>query len=133
MLFGCQRPNAYRKLSQHGESKSREFTAGLAATSLRFGVGGFQVADQPLKRFLIRVVVLPVAEVGDEILANLAGGVFAGVGVEALPVAQGFKGREPDGEQDSALIEHLALAVPWRFRSSPTRSPCCAAKDQQQL
>jgi len=28
-------------------------------------------------------VVLPVAEVGDEIFANLAGGIFAGIGVEA--------------------------------------------------
>ncbi|MFZ0418893.1 MAG: hypothetical protein WAM04_12415 [Candidatus Sulfotelmatobacter sp.] len=34
-------------------------------------------------------MVLLVAEVGDEIFANLAGGIFAGVGVEALPVAQG--------------------------------------------
>jgi hypothetical protein len=54
-----------------------------------------QVADQALEGFLIGVVVFPVAEVGDEILANLAGGIFAGVGVKALPVAQGFKRREP--------------------------------------
>jgi hypothetical protein len=58
-----------------------------------FRARGFQVADQALEGFLIRVMVLPVAEVRDEILANLAGGVLSGVGVEALPVAQGFKGR----------------------------------------
>src|ERR1700674_4114021 len=75
----------------------------------------FQVADQPLKGFLIRVVVLPVAEVGDEILANLAGGIFSGVGVEASP-AQGFKGRQPDGEQHAPLIAHLALAGLGDFR-----------------
>jgi len=34
---------------------------------------GFQIADQPLKRRLIRIVVFPVAEVGDEVLAYLAG------------------------------------------------------------
>ena len=66
------------------------------------------MADQALERFLIRVVVLPVAEVGDEILANLAGGVFAGIGVEELPVAQGLKGREADGEQHTPLVAHLA-------------------------
>jgi hypothetical protein len=54
------------KLWQHGESKSRELLLKFAATSLRFGVGGFQVADQALEGFLIRVVVLPVAEVGDD-------------------------------------------------------------------
>jgi hypothetical protein len=49
-------------------------------------------------------MILPVAEIRNEILANLAGGIFAGVGVEALPVAQGFKRRQPDGEQDSPLV-----------------------------
>jgi hypothetical protein len=49
----------------------------------RFGVGGFQIADQSPEGFLVGVVVLPVAEVGDEIFANLAGGIFAGIGVEA--------------------------------------------------
>ena len=62
--------------------------ADLGLSLLRPCVRGLQIADQTLKRFLIRVVVFPVAEVGDEILKNLAGGIFAGVGVEALPVAQ---------------------------------------------
>jgi hypothetical protein len=66
--------------------------------------------DKALESPLIEVVVFPVAEVGDEVLANLAGGIFAGVGVEALPVAQGFEGREADGEQDSALVAQFALA-----------------------
>src|SRR5258708_30851506 len=55
---------------------------------LLLNVRSFQIADQALEGFLIGVVVLPVAEVGNEILANLAGGIFSGVGVEALPVAQ---------------------------------------------
>jgi len=41
--------------------------------SFLFRVGRFQIADQTLKRFLIRVVIFPIAEVGDEILADLAG------------------------------------------------------------
>jgi len=39
-------------------------------------IGSLQVDDQTLEYFLIEVVILPVAEVGDEILANLAGGIF---------------------------------------------------------
>jgi hypothetical protein len=33
----------------------------------------FQILHQPLKRSLVRVVVFPVAKVGDEVLAYLAG------------------------------------------------------------
>jgi hypothetical protein len=36
--------------------------------------------------------------------------MFSGVGVEALPVVQGFEGRGPDGEQHAPLVAHLALA-----------------------
>src|SRR2546423_9677877 len=68
--------------------------------SLRLRVRRFQIADQALKRFLIRMVILPVAEVGDEILANLAGGIFSGVGVEALPSRRVSKG-DADGEQQA--------------------------------
>ncbi len=45
---------------------------------------GFQITHQPLKRRLVRVVVLPVAEVRDEVLAYLAGRVLAGIAVEDL-------------------------------------------------
>jgi hypothetical protein len=40
---------------------------GLGSSLLRLGIRGFQIADQALKGFLVGVVVLPVAEVGDEI------------------------------------------------------------------
>ena len=76
----------------------------------------FQIADQPLKRFLIRVVILPVAEVRDEILANLAGGIFSGVGVEALPVAQSFNGASRMGNSTrrwsrTSRLRALAISV----------------------
>jgi hypothetical protein len=51
---------------------------------LRPGVGCFQVADQALEGFLVGVVVLPVAEIRDEVLPNLAGGIFFGVGLAEL-------------------------------------------------
>jgi len=78
-------------------------------------------------------VILPVAEVGDEILANLACGIFAGVGVEALPVAQGFEGREPDGEQHSPLVAHLALAGLGDFRLHPLALHAVRRQERQQL
>ena len=58
---------------------------GLNQYLLRLSVRRFQIPDQPLKRLLIGVVVFPVAEVGDEILANLAGGIFAGASL-SFPV-----------------------------------------------
>ena len=70
----------------------------------------FQIRHELGKRLLIRIVVLPVAEVGNEIFANLAGGIFSRVGIEALPIAQSFEGREPDGEQNAPLVADLALA-----------------------
>ncbi len=100
---------------------------------LRFGVGGFQVADEALEGFLVGVVVFPVAEVGDEVFADLAGGIFAGVGVEALPVAQGFKGRQADGEKHPSLVAQLALAGLGDFRLHPLALHAVRRQDQQQL
>ena len=43
----------------------------LRDSLLRVCTGGFQIAHQALERFLVGVVVFPVAEVGNEVLANL--------------------------------------------------------------
>ena len=51
--------------------------------------------DQPLERRLIRIVILPVAEVGDEVLANLARRVDAPVGVEQRPLRKGASVMRP--------------------------------------
>src|ERR1700685_1613871 len=99
----------------------------------RFGVGGFQVGEQAVEGFLVGVVVFPVAEVGDEVFADFAGGIFAGVGLEALPVAQGFKGRQADGEQDAALVAQFALAGLGDFRIHPLALHAVRRQDQQQL
>src|ERR1700722_9325450 len=67
--------------------------ADRAKDLFRLRIRSFQVGDQSVKGLLIRVMTLPVAEVGNEIFSNLAGGIFSGVGVEAPPVAQGFERR----------------------------------------
>jgi hypothetical protein len=71
---------------------------------------GFQITHQPLKRGLIRVVLLPVAEVGNKILAHLARRIFPGIAVEALPIAQPLKFRQPDRKQHPLPLLHLAFA-----------------------
>src|SRR5271165_738733 len=70
----------------------------------------FQIAYQPLKRRLVRVMVLPVAEVGDEVLAYLARRIFPRITVEALPIAQRLKPHQPDGKQHPLLFFRLPLA-----------------------
>jgi hypothetical protein len=88
---------------------------------------------QALEGFLIGVVVFPVAEGGSEILANLAGGIFSRIGAETFPVAKGCEGREPDGEQDSALIAYLPLAGLGDFRLHPLALHAVRRPDQHQL
>jgi len=72
-------------------------------------------------------MVLPVAEVGDEILANLAGGIFAGVGVEALPVGWlarcGKFERFADPAEDVAPSH--AAGVAFVDRAAQRSQLCC--------
>jgi hypothetical protein len=100
---------------------------------LRLGVRRFQIADQALKGFLIRAVILPVAEVRNEILANLASRILTGVTVEALPIAQGFERRKQDGEQNAPLVTHLALPGLGDFRLHPLTLHAVGRQDQEQL
>src|SRR5271169_95145 len=69
-----------------------------------------QILDEPLEGDAIRVVVLPVAEVGDEVLAYLARRVLAGIAVEALPIAQRLKPHQPDRKQHPLAVFHPAFA-----------------------
>ncbi len=46
-----------------------------------------EIAEEPVEGPFVGIVVLPIAEIGDEVLANLAGRVLARIGVEALPIA----------------------------------------------
>jgi hypothetical protein len=71
---------------------------------------GFQITHQSLKRRLIRVMILPVAEVGNEILAYLARRIFPGVAVEALPIAQPLTPHQPDRKRHPPAFFHFAFA-----------------------
>jgi len=75
------RVTASRLLRSH--SLVRFLSSGLACLSLPYGAlsasEAFKSRIKLLKRLLIRVVILPVAEVGDDVLANLTGGIFSGV------------------------------------------------------
>ena len=63
-----------------------EFSTGeLSRRASGSGLFGSQIAEQLLERLLESVVVFPVGEVGDEILAHFLGQVPAGIGVEAPP------------------------------------------------
>jgi hypothetical protein len=39
------------------------------------------------ERGLVGVFVFPVAEIGNEVFADLSGRIFAGIGIEAFPLA----------------------------------------------
>src|SRR5271157_5383728 len=93
---------------------------------------GFQVLHQPLKRRLIRVVVLPVAEVGDEVLAYLARRVKAQVGVEQLPILHLLKRRQRDGKQELLVFPLLARTGVGNFGFDPVAAHAGLGEDEQQ-
>ena len=92
----------------------------------------FQIADQPLKRRLIRIVVFPVAEVGDEELAYLAGRVLSGIAVEALPIAQHIKLHQPDRKQHPLAFLHLPFAGLGDLGLHPLAVQAVLGENQQQ-
>jgi hypothetical protein len=64
-------------------------------------------------------VILPIAEVGNEILANLASRVLSGVGIETLPVAQDLEGHEPDWEQYTPTFPRFSFSSFSYFGLNP--------------
>jgi hypothetical protein len=65
------------------------------------------------------VVILPVAEVGDEVLANLAGGVLSDVGVEAPGSCRVSNGTILLGKASSSFVSRQGVlhpSVPVFFR-----------------
>src|SRR5271165_4222747 len=67
-----------------------------------------QILHQPLKRRLIRIVILPVAEVGDEVLPYLARRGIANVGIKQLPLLHFLKRHQRDGKQELLVFPLLA-------------------------
>src|SRR2546423_15098189 len=74
------------KLQLRGRDFNRKRARRRTAHSLTVAGGfGFQITEQSLKRLLESVLVFPVGEIGDEILAHFLGQVLAAVGIEAFP------------------------------------------------
>ena len=61
-----------------------------------------EVSQQTVERLPIVIVILPAAEVRNEVFANLTCGVLAGVGIEAFEVTQRVKIDEPKGKQHTS-------------------------------
>ena len=68
-----------------------------------------QIAEQVGEGGLEGVVVFPVREVGDVVFAEFDSQIFAGVGVEAAPVADAVEAHQPDGEQFLAWKDFRSL------------------------
>src|ERR1035437_268458 len=63
-----------------------------------------QIPQQFVKLPLIRVVILPVAEIGNVKLANFSRRVLTHVRVEVLPIAQRVEVNKPNWKQHAPLF-----------------------------
>jgi len=91
-----------------------------------------QIAEQALKTFRVGVVFLPVAEIGNEIFANLARQVLPFVGVEKLPVPNRLKRNQSDGKQHALFLRTLPLPGFADFSLYPRALHAVRRKDQEQ-
>src|ERR1035441_9101108 len=92
----------------------------------------FQIPHQPHQPRLVRIVLFPVAEVRNEILPHLARRIFPRIAVEALPIAQHLKRRQPDREQHPLTFLHLAPARLGQLGLHPLARHAVLREDQQQ-
>src|SRR5271165_5203606 len=99
----------------------------LAGGTLRL-----QILHQPLKRRLIRIVILPVAEVGDEVLPYLARRGIANVGIIQLPLLHFLKRHQRDGKQELLVFPLLARPCVGNFRLHPLTTHTVLGEDEQQ-
>ncbi len=77
-------------------------------------------AGQPSKGFLIRIMVLPNAEVRDEEFPNLTGRIFAGIRVEMLLILQLLNFDKGHCKEDAALFFNFRLRAFCDFCLYPT-------------
>jgi hypothetical protein len=90
-----------------------------------------QILQQPLEGLLVAVVVLPVGEVGNEVLPDLLCGVLPSVGVERFPFPDLLKRRQADGEKHLALLPDLVLTGICNLRLHPFAVHAVIGEDQQ--
>jgi hypothetical protein len=88
-----------------------------------FGGGaGAEVFEEFSEGGFEGVVVFPVLEVaGDVVFAEFAGEVFAGVGVEGLPLADGVEVAE-DGDYKSHITNHISQITDHKSQITNHRS-----------
>ena len=79
------------------------------------------------------VGVMVSAEVGDEVLPDFAGAVFAGVGVEAFPGLEGLEGDEAEGEEHAAVFLDFAFAGFGDFGFDPFAGHAMRGEDEEEL
>src|SRR5271165_3140343 len=92
-----------------------------------------QVLQQPLEPVLIRIVVLPVGKIRDEVLGYLPRQVLTCFGIEAFPVIQSFEGHQPNRKQLPLLFRNLTLSGVENFRLYPLAVHAVLRQDQEQL
>jgi hypothetical protein len=79
-----------------------------------------QVLDEPLKRSLVRVVVFPAAEGGDDVLSYLVGRIDASVGIEQLQLLHVLGRYKRDWERQLLVFPVLrsrAWAISFHTKS----------------
>ena len=79
-----------------------------------------QVLDEPLKRSLVRVIVFPASEGGDDVLSYLVGGIDASVGIEQLQLLHVLGSYKRHWEQQLLVFPVLrsrAWAISFRTQS----------------
>src|ERR1051326_8877858 len=91
-----------------------------------------EVPQQPLECYLVGGVILPAAEIRDEVLTDLAGRVLAGIGVEVLPVADLREGYEADREQYAPTFGQFLLACMSNLRLHPFAIHSVVGEDKEQ-
>jgi hypothetical protein len=77
-------------------------------------------------------MVLPIAEIRDEILANFTRRVLAGVGVKALPIPQRLERSKANGEKHSAVFAQFSFPRLGNFRLHPFALHAMRRKDEQE-
>src|ERR1022692_1552507 len=71
---------------------------------------GFQIPEHPVERVLVRVVILPIAEIRDEVFADLSRAVDSPVRIEEPPVLDAVERHDGDWEQHLAFLLFLSDA-----------------------
>jgi len=81
--------------------------------SILFGPGRLlrlEILEQPGEARLENVVVLPVREIGDEVLADLDPQVLPAIRVEALPIPDRIEVNKADREELALALLDLGLS-----------------------